>query len=85
MNIYVGNLPFSATEVDLRNAFTTFGVVSRVNVITNKASGQPRGYAFVEMANNDSAGAAIKGLNDMNLNGRNIRVNEAKVRGERPS
>ena len=84
MRIYVGNLPYSATEAELRDAFAAFGEVSSVNVITDKYSGQSKGFAFVEMDDNSSADAAIKDLNETPLGGRNIKVNEAKPRGERP-
>jgi RNA recognition motif-containing protein len=85
MNIYVGNLPYSATEDELRTAFAAFGEVSSVNMITDKFTGQSKGFAFVEMADNSSADAAIKGLNETAMGGRNLKVNQAKPRGERPS
>ena len=83
MNIYVGNLPYTITEDDLKDAFAEFGEVSTVNVITDKFSGQSKGFGFVEMASNSEADEAIKALNESNLKGRNIRVNQAKPRGER--
>lgn len=83
MNIYVGNLPYSITEDELRDVFTEFGEVSSVNIITDKFSGQSKGFGFVEMASNSEADEAIKALNESNLKGRNIRVNQAKPRGER--
>ena len=85
MNIYVGNLPFSTTEEDLRTAFSTYGGVDRVNLISDRDTGQSKGFAFVEMSDNSSADAAIKGLNDTEMGGRNLKVNQAKPRGERPS
>jgi RNA recognition motif-containing protein len=85
MNIYVGNLPYGATEDELKTAFGTFGEVSSVNLITDKVTGQSKGFAFVEMAENASADAAIKGLNETSMGGRNLKVNQAKPRGERPS
>ncbi len=85
MNIYVGNLPYSATEEELRAAFAAYGEVSSVNVITDRDTGQSKGFAFVEMSDNASADAAIKGLNDTPMGGRNLKVNQAKPRGERPS
>jgi len=85
MNIYVGNLAYSVTEDELRNAFGEFGEVTSVNVITDKFSGQSKGFGFVEMADNSEADAAIKALNDTALSGRNIKVNQARPRGERPS
>ena len=85
MNIYVGNLPYQITEDELRNAFAAFGEVSSVNLITDKFTGQSKGFAFVEMADNAAADAAIKALNDTNMGGRNVKVNQAKPRGERPA
>ena len=85
MNIYVGNLPYSITEDQLRSAFGAFGEVSSVSVITDKFSGQSKGFAFVEMPDNAAADAAIKGLNETNMGGRNVKVNQAKPRGERPT
>lgn len=85
MNIYVGNLPYSTTDDDLRNAFAAYGEVSSVNLITDKFTGQSKGFAFVEMSDNSSADAAIKGLNETAMGGRNIKVNQAKPRGERSS
>ncbi|WP_078122156.1 RNA recognition motif domain-containing protein [Thiosocius teredinicola] len=83
MNIYVGNLPYSATEDELRTAFAAFGDVNRVNVITDRDTGRSKGFAFVEMADNSSGDAAIKGLNETPMGGRNLKVNEAKPRGDR--
>jgi RNA recognition motif-containing protein len=85
MNIYVGNLPYGATEDELRTAFAAYGEVNTVNLITDKFTGQSKGFAFVEMADNASADAAIKGLNETSMGGRNMKVNEAKPRAERPS
>ncbi|TDJ32943.1 MAG: RNA-binding protein [Gammaproteobacteria bacterium] len=85
MNIYAGNLPYSVTEDDLREAFAAFGEVTKVQLITDKFSGESKGFGFVEMANNNEADEAIKGLNDTSLKGRDIKVNQAKPRGERPS
>ena len=80
MNIYVGNLPYNVTDSDLRELFAPYGEVSAVNLISDKFSGQSKGFGFVEMDNNSEADAAIKGLNDTNMNGRNIKVNQAKPR-----
>jgi RNA recognition motif-containing protein len=85
MNIYVGNLPFSITDADLRDTFSRFGDVSQVNLITDKFTGESKGFGFVEMANNAQADAAIKGLNGKDLKGRNITVNQAKPKTDRPS
>ncbi|MCP5420783.1 MAG: RNA-binding protein [Gammaproteobacteria bacterium] len=84
MNIYVGNLPYSITEEELRSSFSEFGEVSSVNLITDKFTGQSKGFAFVEMPNNSEADQAIKALNENTLKGRKIKVNQAKPRSERP-
>jgi len=83
MNIYVGNLPYDIGEDELRDVFSQFGEVSKVNIIMDKFSGQPKGFGFVEMPNNSEADEAIKTLNDSALKGRNIKVNQAKPRRER--
>lgn len=82
MNIYIGNMSFDTTEDQLREAFTGFGEVSTVNIIKDKYTGEPRGFAFVEMSGKDEAMAAISGLNGQDLNGRALNVNEAKPRAE---
>lgn len=84
VNIYVGNLAYAVTEDQLRDAFSQFGAVSRVNLIIDRDTGRSKGFAFVEMDDNSEADAAIKGLNDKDLGGRKMRVNEARPRGERP-
>lgn len=84
MNLYVGNLAYTVTESDLRAAFEAFGTVDRASVITDRDSGRSKGFGFVEMPNNSEADAAIKALNDTALNGRNIKVNEARPRENRP-
>ena len=84
MNIYVGNLPYSVTESDLKEAFSEFGEISSVTLISDKFSGQSKGFGFVEMPSNSEADAAIKALNDSPFQGRNIKVNQAKPRGDRP-
>lgn len=84
MNIYVGNLAYSVTDNDLREAFAAFGEVSRANVIMDRDTGRSKGFGFVEMPDNAQAEAAINGLNDKPLSGRAIRVNEAKPREDRP-
>ncbi len=83
MNIYVGNLSYTLTEDELRAAFSEFGEVSSVNIIMDRMSGQSKGFGFVEMPNNSEADEAIKALNESALNGRNIKVNQARPRGER--
>jgi RNA recognition motif-containing protein len=85
MNIYVGNLAYSVTEDDLKVAFSAYGDVTSANLITDKFSGQSKGFAFIEMANNSEADSAIKGLNGTALKDRNIKVNQAQPRGGLPS
>lgn len=84
MKIYVGNLSYDATDSELNAVFSEFGEVSSANVIKNQHSGRSRGYGFVEMPNDSEANEAIKALNDSPLQGRNIRVNQAKPRREPP-
>jgi len=84
VNIYVGNLSFETTEEDVRGAFESFGRVESVKIITDKYSGESRGFGFVEMPSADEAKAAISGLNDKELKGRTLNVNEARPRAERP-
>jgi len=80
MNIYIGNMSYDTTEEQLRQAFEGFGEVTTVNIITDKYSGEPRGFAFVEMSSKDEAIAAISGLNGQDMNGRTLNVNEARPR-----
>jgi RNA recognition motif-containing protein len=84
INIYVGNLSYNTTEDDLRAAFGEFGDISKVAVITDKYTGQSKGFGFVEMENDDEANAAMQALNETDMGGRTIRVNQAKPRGDRP-
>jgi RNA recognition motif-containing protein len=78
--LYVGNLPFSATEDDLRALFENHGSVGSVNVITDRETGRPRGFAFVEMDDAGAADAAIRALDGSEMGGRSLRVNEAQDR-----
>jgi RNA recognition motif-containing protein len=80
-NIYVGNLPFSATEDEIRTLFSTYGTVESVNLITDRDTGRLRGFGFVEMAS--GANEAIAALNQTELGGRLLTVNPAKPREER--
>ena len=84
MNIYVGNLPYSVTEDDLRNLFAEHGSVTSANVISDRHTGQSKGFGFVEMSNDSEAEAAIEALNESSVQGRNIRVNQARPRESRP-
>jgi len=78
MNIYVGNLPSTVNENDLRDAFQAFGQVDKTAVIKDKFSGESRGFGFVEMASREEATKAIAMLNGKDLKGRALKVNEAK-------
>jgi len=80
MNIYVGNLLREATEEDLRQAFESFGEVTSAKIITDRFTGDSRGFGFVEMSNNSEAQAAISGLDGKDLKGRALKVNEARPR-----
>jgi len=84
LNIYVGNLSFTTSESDLKEAFSAFGEVSSCNIIKDKFSGESRGFGFVEMPNKDEAEKAIGMLNGKDLKGRALKVNEAKPRTDRP-
>ena len=75
--LYVGNLPFDATEQAVREAFGEFGAVHEVSLITDRETGRPRGFGFVEM-DADSASTAIEKMNDKDFGGRNLVVNEAR-------
>jgi cold-inducible RNA-binding protein len=82
--IFVGNLSFSVTEAKLRSLFETYGSVDSVNIVTDRDSGQPRGFAFVEMSNDSEAAKAINGVNGRDVEGRTLNVNEARPKAERP-
>jgi cold-inducible RNA-binding protein len=82
-NIYVGNLSYSATEDQVRSMFEAYGPVDRVSIVTDRDTGQPRGFAFVEMSDDDAAGKAMDALNGMNMDGRNLTVNEARPKADR--
>lgn len=80
-NIYVGNLPYDASDSTLEEVFAAHGAVDKASVIIDRDSGRSRGFGFVEMSNDDEAQAAIAALNDFEMNGRKLTVNEAKPRG----
>src|SRR5439155_8059707 len=82
-NIFVGNLSYQTTQDDLHAAFSQYGAVERVNVVTDRDTGQPRGFAFVEMTNANEADRAISALNGTNLGGRALNVNEARPKPDR--
>ena len=82
MNIYVGNLSYEVTEQDLRQEFEGFGKVASVNIITDKYSGRPKGFGFIEMESVSEGQAAITGLNGKTLKERTLNVNAARPRSE---
>ena len=84
VNIYVGNLSYTVTEDDLRTAFEAYGKVDRASVITDRMTGHSKGFGFVEMPNEPEARTAITSLNETDLKGRNILVNEARPQSARP-
>ena len=83
MNIYVGNLPFSMTEDELEGAFAAHGEVQSARIITDRYTGQSRGFGFVEMPDNNAAESAIQALNGPEFMGRPLTVNEARPREDR--
>ena len=83
MNIYVGNLAFTATVDEVRQLFEGYGTVDIVRLLTDRETGQPRGFGFVEMSNDAQARTAIAGFNGTDLGGRSLTVNEARPWEER--
>ncbi len=84
MNIYVGSLSYDATEDEVREVFTPYGEISSISIITDKFSGKSKGFGFVEMPKQEEAEEAIKCLDGSDMKGRNIKVNEARPKEERP-
>ncbi len=84
MNIYVGNLSYGTTDSELQEIFGAFGAVTSANVITDKYSGRSKGFGFVEMEDKAAGESAIKDLDGKDVGGRNLKVNEARPREERP-
>ena len=84
MNIYVGNLSFNVTEEDLNGVFAEFGEVVSANIITDRYTGKSKGFGFIEMPNQSEAETAIKELNESPLKDRNIIVNQARPRADKP-
>src|ERR1043166_6333135 len=82
-NLFVGNMSFQTTESDLRAAFEQYGEITRIQIMTDRDTGRARGFAFVEMADEEAAANAIAGLNGKELDGRALNVNEAKPKTER--
>jgi cold-inducible RNA-binding protein len=83
-NLYVGNLPHSTTEAELRTVFQVYGEVEKVSIVTDRETGRARGFGFVEMANTEEAEKAIAALNGSELGGRTLTINEAKPKTDRP-
>jgi len=83
-NLYVGNLPHSTTEAELRNLFEAHGAVEKITLVTDRDTGRSRGFGFVEMINASEADQAIAALNGTDLGGRTLTINEAKPKAERP-
>lgn len=84
MNIYVGNLPYTATEDELEALFAEHGPVVRVNIISDRETGRSKGFGFIEMTNQPDGEKAIEALDGADLQGRSLKVNEARPREERP-
>ena len=83
-SLFVGNISFQTTEANLMALFQPFGEVGRVHIATDRETGRARGFAFVEMPNDAEAAKAIAALDGKELGGRNLKVNEARPKGERP-
>lgn len=83
MNIYVGNISYRMTEDELRDAFAAYGEVQSARIITDRQTGRSKGFAFVEMSDNEKALEAIEKLDGSEISGRNVKVNEARPRPER--
>ena len=81
--MYVGNLPFTATQTELRELFSPYGEVTDIHLPTDRDTGRPRGFAFVSMSSDTAMNEAIKGLHDKEWNGRKLAINEARPREER--
>ncbi len=84
MNIYVGNMPYSMSEEELKETFGAYGAVASARLVMDRETGRPKGFGFVEMNNADEAKAAIAAINGNSFGGRELKVNEARPREERP-
>jgi len=82
-NLYVGNIAFSTTEEQIREMFQPYGAIEKINVVRDQDTGQPRGFAFVEMTSDEEAGKAILAVNGSSIGGRALIVNEARPKTER--
>ena len=85
MNIYVSNLSFDVQDQDLREFFTPYGEVTSAKIITDRETGRSRGFGFVEMSDDEASRKAIAELNDSTVDGRNIKVTEARPKEDRPA
>ena len=83
-SLFVGNMSFQSTEADLTALFQPFGQIGRIHIVMDRETGRARGFAFVEMPNDAEAAKAISGLDGKELGGRNLKVNEARPKGDRP-
>src|SRR5689334_802913 len=83
-SLFVGNMSFRTTEADLTALFQPFGQIGRIHIVTDRETGRARGFAFVEMPNDAEAAKAIAALDGKELGGRNLKVNEARPKGDRP-
>lgn len=83
-NLYVGNLPHSTTEAELRTVFEVHGAVEKISIVTDRETGRSRGFAFVEMTNAGEADKAVAALDGTELGGRALKINEAKPKSDRP-
>jgi len=78
MKVYIGNMSYETTEDTVRSAFETYGEINSINLISDRDTGRPKGFGFVEMSNDEEAKAAIAGLNGTEIDGRTVNVNEAR-------
>jgi len=85
VKLYVGNISFTITEADLQHIFEQFGSVTEIKVVTDRETGQPRGFAFVTMSNDPEGRAAIKSLDGKEVGGRSLKVSEARPKEDRPT
>ena len=83
-SLFVGNMSFQTTEADLTALFQPFGQIGRIHIVTDRETGRARGFAFVEMPNDAEAANAIAALDSKEFGGRNLKVNEARPKGDRP-
>jgi RNA recognition motif-containing protein len=83
-SLFVGNLNFQTTQAELTALFQPFGQVERIHIVTDRETGRARGFAFVEMPNDAEAAKAIAALDGKEMGGRNLKINEARPKGERP-